>query len=95
VKATGHTGELRFRYQTAVRIGSWSVEPVIGTAGHRFFISAGVVASIDPWVSRRPLDLYLSFGTSKWLWHALDLPEIGERIEVEVSHPPTIIQRNS
>lgn len=94
MQATGHTGELRFKYQVAARLGSWTVKPVTGTAGHRFRVSATVVASIDPWVSRRPLDLRLTFGTSTWVWHAVDPPDIGTRIDLELPHPPTIMQRS-
>jgi hypothetical protein len=94
VKATGHAGELRYRYQVAARLGKWTVEPVTGAAGHRFRVSATVVASIDPWVSRRPLDLYLTFGTSTWVWHGVNPPDIDTHVEIEAPHQPTIMQRS-
>jgi hypothetical protein len=93
VRATGHTGELRFRYQIAARLGKWIVEPVTGTAGHRFRVSATVVTSMDPWMTRRPLDLYLTFGTSTWVWHTVNPPDIGTHIDLEVPHHPTIMKR--
>ena len=94
MQATGHTGECRYRYQVAMRLGSWTVKPVVGMSGHRYSISAVVASTIDPWVSRRPLDLYLSFGTSTWVWHDVDPDAVGKRIELELPHPPSIIQRS-
>ena len=94
MQATGNAGELRFRYQVAARLGEWKVKPVIGTAGRRFRISATIVARIDPWAQRRPLDLYLSFGKSTWIWNSVEVASIAERLEVEVPHQPTILQRS-
>ena len=95
MKATGHTGELRYRYQVAARLGNWNVEPVTGTAGHRFRVSASVVAVVHPWITRRPLDLHLTFGRSTWVWHVLHPEEpIEQNLAIEVSNPPTIIQRS-
>lgn len=91
MRATGRVGELRFRYQTAARLGKWVVEPVTGTAGRRFRISAKVVSSIDPWITRNPLDLYLTFGASTWVWHDVSASSIDTHFTLEVPHPPTIL----
>ena len=95
MKATGHTGELRFKYQVAVRLGAWTVEPVVGTSGHRFRLSAEVVEDRDPWTQRRPLDLYLAFGGSMWVWHKVDPDDIGSVIDLELHGTPTILQRSN
>lgn len=95
MKATGHTGELRFRYQVAARLGAWSVEPVVGTSGHRFRLSAKVTEDISPWTTRRPLDLYLTFGVSVWVWHGVNPQSIGSAIDLELHGSPTIMQRST
>ena len=95
MKATGHTGELRYRYQVAARLGKWTVEPVTGTAGHRFRLSATVVERIDPWASYGVLDVHLMFGSVVWIWKQVHLnPVVGNAVDLgELHEPPTIIQR--
>jgi hypothetical protein len=95
VQATGHTGELRFKYQVAARLGAWTVKPVVGTSGHRFRLSAKVAEDIDPWATRRPLDLYLTFGVSVWIWRNVSPQSLGSAIDLELHGSPTIMQRSN
>ena len=96
MQAAGYTGQLRYRYQVAALLGSWSLEPVIGTSGHRFRLCATVVRCIDPWSTYRPLDVHLMFGSAVWIWTHVNLdPVVGAAIDLgELHEPPTIIQRS-
>ena len=95
MQAAGRSGQLRYRYQVAVRLGSWTLKPVIGTSGHRFRLSATVVEHIEPWAAYIPLDLYLTFGASEWIWHKLDLESVGSVTDLELHGTPTIMQRST
>jgi hypothetical protein len=96
MRAAGYTGQLRYRYQVAALLGSWSLEPVIGTSGHRFRLCATVVRCIEPWASYRPLDVHLMFGSAVWFWTHVDLdPIVGVGLDLgELHEEPTIIQRS-
>jgi hypothetical protein len=95
MRAAGRCGQLRYRYQVAIRLGSWTLKPVIGTSGHRFHLSAVVVERIEPWTSYRPLDLYLTFGASEWIWHTVHLDPVGSVTDLELQGTPTIMQRSN
>ena len=75
------------------------MEPVTVSSGHRFHVSMKVLEVIDPWFSYKPLDLYLTFGASVWVWHDVDLSvqtknaTPAESLHAELLHPPTIEQR--
>jgi hypothetical protein len=96
MQAAGHTGQLRYRYQVAALLGSWILEPVIGTSGHRFRLSATVVERIDPWASYGVLDVHLMLASTVWIWKQVHLnPVVGSAVDLgELHEPPTIIQRS-
>ena len=90
MQATGRAGELRFRYQVAALLGEWTLKPVVGTSGHRFRLEAKVAESVDPWASRRPLDLRLIFGRSIWVWRGVETETVNTAIDLELDGNPTI-----
>jgi hypothetical protein len=94
MRATGHSGRLNYSYQTAAILTGWSCEPVVGSKGHRFRISAKVKAAIEPWVSHRPLDLVLEFGSAKWLWRDVNPSLSNGSIDLELTHQPKIIKES-
>ena len=90
MRATGHSGQLNYSYQVAATLTGWSCEPVVGSTGHRFRISAKVKAAVEPWVSQRPLDLTLEFGSSRWTWKNVRPEVVNGSIDLELEHQPTI-----
>jgi len=96
MQAAGHTGQLRYRYQVAALLGAWTLQPVVGTSGHRFRLSAAIVRCIEPWASYCPLDVYLMFGNVVWIWKNTNFnPVVGSATDlIELHEPPTIMQRS-
>ena len=94
MRATGHAGRFQHSYQIAAELAGWECEPVAVGTGHRFHVSAKVKSVFEPWISRRPLDLILEFGTSKWIWHNVTPTFSDASIDLEVDHQPTIERGN-
>jgi len=93
MKATGKAGVLRFKYQVAVRLGDWTLEPVLILPRHqRYHLRGSVVSRHEPWSSRSPLDVYLEFGPNTWIWNGIliDTDASGVRLSIELHGPPTI-----
>jgi len=63
---------------------------VVGSEGHRFRISAKVKTAVEPWASKRPLDLILEFGSSRWTWKNVRPEVINGSIDLELEHQPII-----
>jgi len=83
---------LRYKYRTAVTLGSWVVECA---APSRFHVTASVVSTSEPWVSRVPLDLYFYISGNTWIWEGVvtwRAPENDDRLDFEAGHIPTIIK---
>jgi hypothetical protein len=90
MRATGHTGRFQHSYQVAAILTGWQCEPMVGSKGHRFHVSAKVKKVVEPWISRRPLDLILEFGSSKWIWHNVNPKFTDASIDLELTRTPTI-----
>ena len=93
MRATGKSGLLRFEYQIAARLGEWELEPVlILPHTQRFRLSGSVVSRHDPWASRSPLDVWLEFGSNRWVWNGIVIGDklTEPRLVIEVEGPPTI-----
>jgi hypothetical protein len=96
VRASGKGGELKYHYQIAAIVDTWTLEPMVGTNGHRFRLSADLLSIIEPWCGYRPLELYLTMNGSKWLWNELDPKRISlPTLDMELHEPPTIIKENT
>jgi|TARA_R110000824_G_scaffold32826_4_gene105809 hypothetical protein len=94
MRVTGVSGRLCYRYQTAAVLGSWSIEPVTGSTGHRFRLSAQVEERVEPWIHERPLDAHLDFGSGKWIWSNIDPDEFTMTLSIELSDHPTITKES-
>jgi hypothetical protein len=93
VRASGRGGRLKYRYQVAATIQAWTLEPVVGTNGHRFRLLADLSAIIEPWCSYRPLDLCLQMNGSQWTWMTLKPERFSlPTLEIELHDPPIIIE---
>jgi|AP59_1055472.scaffolds.fasta_scaffold84465_2 hypothetical protein len=92
MKVNGKSGSLFFRYQKAVNLGAWTIEPVTGTSGNRFRLSASVESLVEPWCNERPLDVKLDFGNAQWLWEHVDPKTTAPTITMELENAPTIIK---
>jgi hypothetical protein len=93
MRATGKSGLLRFKYQVAARLGEWTLEPVlILPHTQRFRLSGSVVSRHEPWHSRSPLDVWLEFGSNRWVWNGVVVGEklMKSRLIIELEGPPTI-----
>ena len=90
MRARGHVGSFRHSYQVAAVLTGWQCEPMVGSQGHRFHVSAKVKKVVEPWISRRPLDLILEFGSSKWIWRNVIPKFTDASIDLELDHQPTI-----
>jgi hypothetical protein len=79
MRASGLSGELRYGYQIAARLGAWEIAEKQGT-----FRLRGRVASVDPvWITRRPIALVVALGPVEWKWSGVD-PVIGNGV-VEIA----------
>ena len=74
---SGPSGELRYGYFVAARIGKWK------KAGGR--VTAPLLASNSVYVSRRPLDLVLVLGTRRWIWRGVEAQLVGSRAVIMVT----------
>ena len=93
MRATGKAGILRFKYQVAARLGSWTLEPIlILPNSQRFRLTGFIVSRHEPWASRSPLDMSLEFGPNAWVWKGLNICEkvTESRLVIELDEPPTI-----
>jgi hypothetical protein len=93
MRATGKSGLLRFKYQIAACLGDWILEPVlILPHSQRFRLSGSVVSRHEPWASRSPLDVWLEFGSNRWVWNGVVVGEklTESRLVIEVEGPPRI-----
>lgn len=95
MKVSGKSGSLFFRYQRAVHLGSWTIEPVTGTSGNRFRLSASIESRVEPWCNERPLDVKLDFGDAQWLWEHVDPTTTAPTITLELQNAPTIIKERT
>jgi hypothetical protein len=78
---TGLRGELRYRYQKAVTLGRWTLDPVVLLADtRRFSLIADIFSVHDPWCTHRPLDLVLQFGSEELFWPEVHLPKTIHRV---------------
>jgi hypothetical protein len=70
----GKSGEIRFGYQTAAKLGRWSMR----------WNGAGYVLDAEPkevnefWIKRKPLSIRLTFGRSE-VWRFSDVVKIRNR----------------
>lgn len=70
MRACGVSGELRYGYAIAARLGAWEITRARDGAGFRL---DGAVLSADPvWIARRPLDLVLALGPVEWIWRDVE-----------------------
>lgn len=94
MRATGHTGRFQRSYQVAAELTGWQCEPVAVGSSHRFHVSAKVKKVVEPWISQRPLDLILEFGSSKWIWRNVNPKVINASIDLDLHDQPTIERQN-
>ncbi len=84
MRASGLSGELRYGYETAARLGTWAIE----SDGTAFRFSAVVTQAHELWALRRPLTLVLALGNFEWSWTGLDPAIAGARAEVVLTRRP-------
>ena len=61
----------------------------------RFHVTASVVSTSEPWVSRVPLDLYLYISGNTWIWEGIVRwrePENDDRLDFEADRIPIVIK---
>lgn len=95
MRASGRSGTFRYSYQVAAVLNAWTLEPVVGTNGHRFRLSVTIGHAIDPWSNYRPLDIYLDMNGSHWIWNAVEIENVSlPTLEVELHEQPIIMKRS-
>ena len=91
VKATGVGGELRFKYQVAATLGSWSLETIAPVKSQRYRLHLSIASHVYPWCERTTLDVYLTMGHRQWQWCTVPLNVRGKNeVEFEVRGVPVI-----
>lgn len=83
----GPTGEIRYGYQVAAKLGSWELTPKTDDA---MFFTATAVAVDDYWITQEPLVLALRFSRSQWLWTGIVAIRDGRYIHTTVTGKPII-----
>jgi len=93
VRVSGPAGEVRFGYQTAIRLGAWELV-LEAKLPRAYTFRAVVLHTHDYWSTQTPLDLVVAVGTTEWVWQGV-LPklEMGDRLVVEIGERPQVRER--
>lgn len=79
----GSTGELRYGYHVAARLGAWSLS--------EDRVEARAVSGVHPvWVEREPLTLHLAVGAKQWVWSGAEVVDPGTPFVIRVSGSPAV-----
>lgn len=89
MRARGVGGEVRAGYQTAVRLGAWTIdfEPVLP---RRFALTAEVLERHAYWTTQPPHDLVLRLGTIAWRWPAARFAVEGTTLTADLAGRPLV-----
>ena len=85
MRASGLSGELRYGYQCAARLGAWTIESCDG--GFRF--AAPIAEAHEVWIVCRPLRLVLALGRAEWVWDDVDPAIDGATVTITLTHRPS------
>ena len=90
MRASGTSGEVRYGYQVALRLGHWMMEaerdrPV-------FNLIASIVSADEIWTMRTPLDLVLALGPFEWIWRDIPVSMTNGTVTIELLRRPDIAQ---
>jgi hypothetical protein len=69
----GREGRIKVGYQTAARLGSFSLVPV---GESQWTVEASVTTADAFWITQRPQAVELTVGKQRWIWAGVSL-EIG------------------
>jgi hypothetical protein len=92
---SGHSGELKYSYQLAAVLGSWTLRTIGPTDSRKFELTASVSRTVDPWFDRSPLDLYITCDGKQWVWNGISnwtKSNDGEKITIHIEGVPAIIK---
>ena len=90
MRATGTSGEVRYGYQVALRLGSWVIEAERDRPVFNF--TASIADTDEVWAMHTPLDLVLALGPFEWIWRDIPVNIAGGKVTIELLRRPDIAQ---
>lgn len=88
MRATGHTGEVRYGYRVAARTGPWVIAR--DEDAHNFTFLAAVFETDEVWLAQRPLDLVLALGQVEWVWRDVIPTIVDGRMMLQLTRRPDV-----
>ena len=77
----GKSGEIRYGYQTAAKLGRWSMK----WNGNAYVLNAKPETVNAFWLNRTPLSLRLKVGRDEWRYSGVELYNKGESLTLLVT----------
>ena len=90
IRATGTSGEVRYGYQVALRLGQWTIDAVGDKSVFNF--TAFIADTDEVWAMRTPLDLVLALGPFEWIWRDIPVVIADGKVTIELLRRPDIAQ---
>ena len=91
MRISGTGGRVRVGYQTAARLGRWSLTRVRAAPTPAYEATAMLTEADAFWVGQRPMALELVMGQRSWVWDAVEPRITGtESLAVTLEGGPSI-----
>lgn len=90
MRVTGEGGRICMGYQSAARLGGWTLSRIQTEPEQVYDLRAQLLDVDDYWISQRPLDLELQMAQRKWVWPNVEPNISNESLSATLTGAPTI-----